>query len=93
MKKVIYKLSIVAALTVVGTTQTNAQLSSNEEYRPFNSSSPYSIEDEYSGFGDAISGPGVERTPIGDGYVAILLLTIPYSLYIYRRRRKASGLY
>ncbi|MGL5013586.1 MAG: hypothetical protein ACRC6V_04745 [Bacteroidales bacterium] len=90
MKKVIYKLSIVAALTVVGTTQMNAQFSSNEEYRPFNSSSPYLVEDEYSGFGDAISGPGVEKTPIGDGYAAILLLTIPYAIYLYRKRRSRS---
>lgn len=91
MKKVIYKLSIVAALTVVGTTNINAQYSSSEEYRPFSNSSPYSIEEEDLGFGDAISGPGTEKTPIGDGYAAILLLTIPYAIYLYRKRKSRSA--
>jgi len=87
MKKVIYKLSIVAALTVIGTTNVKAQYSSEEEYKPFSSSSPFSNQDISTyDTGELPGGPGEDLTPIGDGYAAILLLAIPYAFYLYRRK-------
>lgn len=89
MKNIIYRLTIVTALTVTSISQLYAQ-SSNEEYTPFSSSSPYSTNDDLSGFGDDIVGPATERTPINDGYAAIILLAVPYAIYIYLKKRRTT---
>ncbi|MGL5013590.1 MAG: hypothetical protein ACRC6V_04765 [Bacteroidales bacterium] len=88
MKKVTYRLSIVFIMLAVSSTQIMAQYS-NEEYSPFSRNTPYYMDDEDLGFGDAISGPGVEKTPIEDGYLALLLLSIPYAISIYKKRDKS----
>ncbi|MGL4994173.1 MAG: hypothetical protein ACRC6R_08665 [Bacteroidales bacterium] len=93
MKKVIYKLSIVALMLTFGATQANAQFSDGQ-YTPFSNSAPYAAtiaDDDLSDFGDDVGGPGaVDNTPITDGYLAIILLAIPYAIYLYRKRKVVS---
>ncbi|MGL4412161.1 MAG: hypothetical protein ACRCZM_11955 [Bacteroidales bacterium] len=88
MKKTVYRLSIVATLMAMSTPLLYSQ-QINEEYKPFSSSSPYSLDDDLDGFGDALAGPGIEKTPIEDGYIALLLLAIPYAISIYKKRDKS----
>lgn len=88
MKKTVYRLSIIGVLTAMSSYPLFAQ-QTNEEYKPFSNNSPFSANDDLSGFGDDMTGPASEKTPIEDGYLALLLLSIPYAISIYKKRDKS----